>query len=164
MFKRRPKIPHPLKQTILRPSSPQRLRPVLGLVPVGDLTGVAGADTMGALMGTSLVGAALAGALVGPLSGALVGLLVGVRVGALVGFLVGVRVGNGVGFLVGVRVGTLVGVRVGTLVGVRVGALVGAFVGVLVGHRYELSLPGVPLSPPLTQSRNAVEVFQFATS
>jgi hypothetical protein len=56
-----------LKQTISSPSSPQRFRLVLGLLPVGDLTGAAGADTTGAFLGASLDGATLIGALVGHL-------------------------------------------------------------------------------------------------
>jgi hypothetical protein len=68
------------------------------------------------------------------------------------------------GAVTGACKGVFIVVVVGSSVGILVGAFVGTFVGALVGQTNVFSFPGVPLSPPLKQSMNVVEVFQLAVS
>ena len=89
---------------------------------------------------TFLVGARVAGSLVGIEVGTVVGTAVGTDVGVTVGTAVGVRVGTALGEAVGIDVGVAVGILVGIAVGVRVGIAVGTALGVAVGVRVGIAV------------------------
>ena len=85
------------------------------------------------LVSDSLVGASVAGSVLGSVVGSVLGSVTGVVLGSVVGSVLGSVVGSVLGSVAGVVLGSVAGVELGSVVGSVLGSVAGVVLGSVVG-------------------------------